>query len=449
MLDHAPVSGKRWIGYVPFAVLLCVFIALALFGGSSRPDTLALVVLRPILLSGLLCLAVLPQSMDVRPLRPLLILLGLFAAWIVFQLIPLPASLWQSLPGHQRFVMADTLIAATPWRPISMAPDVTFGALIDLLVPLILLIALGMSGTRGRRVAPEIVLAIAMLGVVFALIQSLTGIGPMYRVSYPTISGIFANRNHQALMLAIGIPFAALWIRQGGLLRIPTSVRAIVGGLCVLLFLGTILITGSRAGLVLGGLGVVAVPFILPTGWLRDRRVRRASIALAAVAVLLVTGIVYLGRAQSVDRLMMMQGMGGEGRIEFLPISWAILKDFFPFGTGISVFDPIYRVYEPDWALHTGYFNRAHNDWLDLVLGGGAVAGILVLALCGVLARAAIQGLSQRDQRNSTVAAATALLQIAIASGVDYPLRTPLLSGVFTLVCVLLIVPAAPSRPTP
>lgn len=448
MLDHAPMSGKRWIGHVPFATLLCVFSALALFGGSSRPDTLALIVLRPILLLSLLCLAILPQSMNARPLRPLLILLASFAAWIVFQLLPLPAVLWQFLPGHQRFVTADALIAAMPWRPISLVPDITFGALVDLLVPLVLLIALGMSGTRGRRVAPEIVLAIAMLGVVFALTQSLTGIGPMYRVSYPTISGIFANRNHQALMLAIGIPFAVLWVRQGGLLRVPTSVRAIVGGLCVLLFLGAILITGSRAGLGLGGLGLVAVPFILPTGWLRDRRVRWASATLVAVVALLVASIVYLGRAQSVDRLMTMQGISGEGRIEFLPISWAILWDFFPFGAGISVFDPIYRVYEPDWALHTGYFNRAHNDWLDLVLGGGVVAAMLVLALCAVLGRATLRGVTQRDHRNVTVAAATALLQIAIASFVDYPLRTPLLSGVFTLICVLLLIPAAPTRRT-
>lgn len=446
MLDHASAPGKRWIGHVPFVVLLCSFCGLAFLGGSSRPDTFALVALRPILLAALFCLAILPQTFDARTLRPLLILLGLFATWIVFQLVPLPSGLWSALPGHQRFVMADSLIEATPWRPISLVPDVTFGALVDLLVPLVLLIALGMSGPRGRRVAPEIIIAVAMLGVFFAVVQSLTGSGPMYRVSYPTISGIFANRNHQALMLAIGIPFAALWVRDGGLLRVPTNVRMMVGGLCILLFLGTILITGSRAGLVLGMLGLVAVPGILPTTWLRDRRIWSISVALVAM---LFAGIIYFGRAQSVDRLMTMQGTGGEGRIEFLPITWTILRDFFPFGAGISVFDPIYRVYEPDWALHTGYFNRAHNDWLDLVLGGGAVAAILALALCIVLARAVANGFKQREQRYSTIAAATALLQIAIASGVDYPLRTPLLSGVFTLICVLLFVPSGPRQRTP
>lgn len=448
MLDHAPAPSKKRTEHVPFIVLLCVLAALTFFGGSSRPDTLALIALRPILLSGFIVLAFLRQPMDVRDIRPLLILLGLFAAWIIVQLIPLPNMLWRALPGHQRFVMVDTLIGATPWRPISLVPDVTFGALIDLLVPLVVLVAMAMSGTRGKRAVPEIILLVALTGVLFALIQSLGNTGPLYRVSYPTISGIFANRNHQALMFAIGIPFAALWIRDGGIVRIPALVRLVIGGLTVLLLLGAILITGSRMGLALGGLGVVAIPFILPVEWLRDQRARWGLGMVVVLLVLAIASFTYLGRAQSIDRIIALRDMNSEGRIEFLPISWAILRDFFPFGTGISVFDSVFRSYEPDWALSPGYFNRAHNDWLDLAIGGGAISVILLLALCGVLVRAATRGLAQPDRRHWTIAALTSLLQIAIASAVDYPLRTPLLAGMCALICVLLLRPPHPSRRT-
>lgn len=427
---------------VPLGILLGIFALLALGGGASRSSALSLLYVRPALLLGLLVLLTLPHRMDMRGIRPFLILLGLFAGWMLIQLVPLPNGLWRALPGHDSWIAADMLTGGRPWRPIALDPDPTLNALIALLTPLAVLVALGMMSRDARSVAPAIIIAISTAAALVGLVQVATNSGPFYAVSFPSPSGLFANRNHQALLLAVGIPFAALWATRRDALQLPQAARAGAGALCILLLAGMIVVTGSRAGLLLGLVGILSLPLVIPSRYLRGRHARLAAMAVAAT-MLFVGVILYFGRAQAIDRLFAMQSLSAEARVEYLPVTWSILRDFFPFGTGVSVFDPIYRAYEPDAALHTTYFNRAHNDWLELVLGGGLVAGALLTALVAILLRAVARGVADPDARPWIAAGGAALLQIALASLVDYPLRTPLMAGIFTLVAVLVAAPPA------
>lgn len=431
---------------MPVAVLMGVIFVLAMCGGSSRPDVLGLVVLRPVLLIALLYYLYLPVTVTTRDVRSLMILLALFAGWILVQLLPIPNTLWRALPGHARFAGADSLIGATPWRPISLVPEVTLNALVSLLTPFVMVIGLETAGVRAKRAIPLVLMMLALVGALFVLAQVAMGSGPIYDVPHPTASGLFANRNHQALSLAIGIPYAALWASSKTDMIAPTA-RFGIASIAIVFIAGAIAVTGSRAGVALGAIGIVSLPFVVPARLWQVRTARIGAAVVCCVLLLFVGATIYFDRAQSVSRLFQMQDLSREGRIEFLPVTWSILRDFLPFGAGVSVFDPIYRTYEPDWALHLGYFNRAHNDWLDLVLGGGVVAGLLLLSLILLLGRAGWRGVRDRQHRNWTIAGVTALVQVGMASTVDYPLRTPLMAGVFALLCVAVLAP--PVEPVP
>src|SRR5690606_17001007 len=101
---------------------------------------------------------------------------------------------------------------------------------------------------------------------------------------------------------------------------------------------------------------------------------KSVSIGLVtASVVLLVAAIVAsatLGRAVSLERALSLD-FGQDLRREALPTVWAMTKLYFPIGSGVGTFDPVYRIHEPDSLLSISYFNHAHNDLLEVVLDGG------------------------------------------------------------------------------
>src|SRR5690606_19187537 len=79
-----------------------------------------------------------------------------------------------------------------------------------------------------------------------------------------------------------------------------------------------------------------------------------------------------------------------------------------------------YQIYEAPSNIHRAYVNHAHNDYLELILEGGAPA-VLLIATYFMLLAWQIPAL-----RNSPFqkAALVAVVFVLIHSLVDYPLRT-------------------------
>jgi O-antigen ligase len=149
---------------------------------------------------------------------------------------------------------------------------------------------------------------------------------------------------------------------------------------------------------------------------------------------------VFFGRAEAVNRLVGMYGAGDEARISKLPEVLQIARDFFPFGTGMGSFDPVFRGYETVQDLDLTYFNHAHNDLAELALTGGLPALLILIAFITWAMRSAAGALSMAHAEFQRLGAVIVAL-ILFASLVDYPLRTPLLSAIFTLAVVWLRAP--------
>jgi O-antigen ligase len=284
--------------------------------------------------------------------------------------------------------------------------------------------------------------------VIVALLQITSGDSSPFYTYHVTnrggAVGLFANRNHQALFLASAFPLLALWSTLPGddLQRI--RLRRLLCATAAAFLLPMLAVTGSRAGLILGllGLGFAWFQFRTgrsdPTALGRRRSARRwVWIPFAVAAAVAVGSAIMLSRAEAIDRLLA-TSFKDELRLQYLPLVLRITGDFFPFGTGFGSFDGIFRIYEPIDLLQAQYFNHAHNDLAELVMTGGLPALLVFIGFLAWLTRRGLAILRDNSRERRTQFARLGLGQVVlilVASLFDYPLRTPMIGVLFVLAC--------------
>jgi O-antigen ligase len=193
-------------------------------------------------------------------------------------------------------------------------------------------------------------------------------------------------------------------------------------------------------GLLLGAMGLVGAALIAPVQLpvIRGKNGPWIKVGVLIVPVVLLAAMVLFGRAVALDRLFASDLIGGEQRVIFAPITFAIALAFLPFGSGMGTFEAVFRIYEPDSILKPTVFNHAHNDLVELLLTGGVPAVALFGGLMIWLGMR-LPGLCRRPQsgrradRWSARAGAIVIAILLVASITDYPLRTPLLAAIFGL----------------
>lgn len=447
MVHHSPKVGVRgmhvasWRVSPSFAILIA-YILLCLFtGGSSRADASLLLVQRPATILCLAALLLVPIKRDVHDIRKPAIMLAAFAATIAIQLVPLPPKLWLVLPGHAHFAEAAFALGVEqPWRPISLTPDLTLNALLALLPAAAVLIAYAGMTPRERGNLVMVPIVIAALSAFWGLIQLAGGVGSFAYLYRPTSDelpvGLFANRNHQAVMLAIALPALAAWVRAAPEAR-ARPIRMAISGAVALVVLPVILATGSRAGMLFAVLGLIAAAFALKPSTKNAKWPAYAVVAVGVVLVGVVGASILAGRAVSIDRAIERTDPLAELRWSALPTVLRMTWDYMPFGIGFGAFDPIFRSYEPESLLKPTFYNRAHNDLLELILSGG-IATLVVMIMFGLwYARRTSNLLRHRGNGAIAMAGLGSLIiaALAAASIVDYPVRAPLVTILFAIAC--------------
>lgn len=421
--------------FIALMVLLCV---LWLAGGASRADAAGQAVVRTAAWMALLGLIVFGRRPDMTFARmPGLILLVVLAV-AALQLVPLPTSLWQALPG--RSIVAETIdMPPGLWRSWSLTPGATINALGALIIPVATLLLTAGLVKHERDWLPGIVLTLVAASMLVGLVQ-FTGAGidnPLINETFGVVSGTFANRNHFALFLALGCLLVPVWMFRDD--RRPRW-RGPVGFGLLLLFALMILASGSRAGMALGGLAVVLAGLLSRRGLQRQFRhaprwVLPAVIAggVALLAVFLVVSVAA-NRAVSVQRSLVID-VDQDMRSRALPTVLNMTRNVFPAGSGLGSFDPMFRVHEPDGLLKPTYFNHAHNDFIEIVLDAGLPGLLIVVAAliwwCWSSLRA-WRRIGHADALLPLLGSSMLLLIIA-ASIFDYPMRTPMIMAMTVL----------------
>lgn len=440
-------------------ILLIAFVMLLwVSGGASRAEAMGQVVVRAGAWIILVTSILLGPSMKVERIWPVAWLLAATIALPLIQLIPLPPSWWQALPGRDILLVPGE---ALTWRPWAMTPGATRNALSSLIVPAVTFVLLAQQNERARQWLPAILVAMIGSAMLLGLLQ-FSGSGfnsPFLNDTPGGISSIFANRNHFALFLAIGCLVAPVWAFAD---REALRWRGLLASSLVLLFVLTILATGSRSGMLLGALAL-AIVFAL-VGRMVKRRLRRAPRwmfpALIAGAALVIGSVVALSfaadRADAINRLISLDS-AEDMRSRARPTVLSMIALYMPLGSGFGGFDSVFRIHEPFSLLKLTYFNQAHNDFLGIALDGGVV-GMAVLA-AGVLWWLLATVRVWRSEPGEGVLlgrlGSAIILMVLVASVTDYPARTPTIMAILVIAAFWLAEAstplkhaALPARPT-
>ncbi|HKR24331.1 MAG TPA: O-antigen ligase family protein [Allosphingosinicella sp.] len=442
----APGRPLHWAEQLAFPVLLLLLGLCLLGGGASRADVTSLIYLRPAAILCVAALLLLPGRRDYAPVRVPLILLGALAALMVIQLIPLPPEIWTALPGRERYLEAYAAIGIPqPWRPISLTPDLTLNSLATLIFAAAGLIGFASISSEQRVLLLPVLIGVAFVSAMIGVAQVSSDAGSalfLYNVTHEGSSvGFFSNRNHQAALLAMSFPMLQVWTLLPHPDKAYRRTRRWIAIGVGLLLIPLLLITGSRAGVGLGVVGLLAMFFLAPRQgrgvphgkWRVGRTLLFVLGPIAAAGV-----VVLLGRAVAFERLASREYLAQEARFEAAPQVWQMVTDFFPVGTGFGAFDRVYRGYEADKALDFSYLNHAHNDLAELVIDGGLAALLLFVLFLLWWGRQALRAVRTRRLDPRVIYARLAVvltLILFLASLVDYPLRTPLMGLIFAIVC--------------
>lgn len=441
----------------PAAWALVALLALLwLAGGASRADALGQVVVRASAWLALLMMVLAAPRPNLSAIGPAAAFLVAILALPLLQLVPLPPGIWATLPGRQpveALSSVDAFAAASAWRPWTMVPGATWNAAGSLVVPAAILILVAGLTPDHRRWLPTLLLGLVTLSAFMGLLQfSGAKLNNMFINDTPgDVSGNFANRNHFALFLAMGCVLAPAWAFLDG--RRPQW-RGPVAVALVLLFVMTILATGSRAGIMLGVLAL-AMGLLLVQHALR-RELRRyprwvMPVLLTAIVATIAGGVVLsivADRATAIDRAFAIEG-STDMRARALPVLWSMIRAYFPAGGGFGGFDPLFRIHETPDLLKPTYFNHAHNDFLEIVLDGGIAGLALLIVAAGWWAVASI-GLWRRGGDGIEGRLGSAMLLLAfVASAFDYPVRTPMMMATVAIAAAWLAMASRASRTSP
>jgi O-antigen ligase len=443
------LSDKFWSPVVAAWLLLMLVI-----GGVSNPSP-KMIVVHTILALMMLAAATwrLRHGFPSR-LGAAGVLLALLAfALVGLQLIPLPPSVWQHLPGRDIVVETARLAGASVdgWRPLSLAPDNTKLAFLGALPAFATFLAVM---TFDRRDTPLLGLSLVIAAVVGVLLGLLQRNAPVdswlhfygYRAGLTRVSGTFGNPNYFAAQLFTSIPFLAA-------LAMTMQDKLNMRGWLVFLFVA------AYAGIILAGLAVVG---------------SRGGVVFAMISVLLSVALVYRTRAAGQKRkrsvlpfvvigsLLIFGQLGMAGilqlastdpladyRTTIYRVSLETMRSVFPWGGGFGSFVPLYQMFESPGTMISNYVNHAHNDWLEIVIEGGLPAAVL-LGVFLLLVLASLVSVLQMAMDNSSNgyyrAAAVALLLLLMHAIIDFGLRTPALGAIAAACFGLLLTARRRSR---
>jgi O-antigen ligase len=363
-------------------------------------------------------------------------------------LVPLPPALWMALPGRSVIVeLQNAAGIAAPWRPLTIAPAEAWNAAFSLLVPVTALV-LGSQLSRDQlaRLLP-VLLFLGALTAMVGLLQLLAGgRGALYLYTHTNPGspvGLFANANHQAVYLAMLLPMLAIWGGSSTGRRQAPSFRPWLALLAGAFIIPLVIVVGSRAGIIAMAIALAATPMLLRHKLDQQAKAqarRRWQIAgiVSIIGALSALALLFSG---STALQAFAATNAGEDRTAFWPTIASAAMDHFPLGSGAGSFVEMYKVYEPTSMLRPTYLNHAHNDWLEIfaTLGLPGIA-LLAVALWWV-ARRSLRAVTAAEPSSRVQRARLGSVMIAIfalASIVDYPLRTPALMAVLVIAALWL-----------
>jgi O-antigen ligase len=287
---------------------------------------------------------------------------------------------------------------------------------------------------RDEAARQKFALALIIFGALyafFALAQELTSNGKFFWVYTPrfngSIYGSYVNHDHYAGLMEMLVPFP-LVVCMGHLLR--GGKRALVA-FCAVLMASTIFLSGSRGGM----LSLVLEIVVFATLTLVQRRNPRVALGVAAVCVLVLVFLVFLGKVQVLGRL---GNLGPDMRLKITKDCLRMFSHRPVLGWGLGTFPTVYPGYR---SFYTNLFvNEAHNDYAQLLVETGLLGFGLMLWFLIRLYKYGLPTSRRWEFKWDGAVSLAALLGctgLLLHSFVDFNLQIPANAAMFYVLCGL------------
>lgn len=371
---------------------------------------------------------------------------------IAFYLVDVPQGVQQDITGvelRQKIDRASEL--GSVWRPLTASPNKTWASMFSLATPLAVVLLAVQLTRRDIYRSVIVVVVISSLSGFLGVLQAAGGADSalyFYGITNQgSPVGLFANRNHAALLLACLVPMLAFYASSAGSGDSDQTRRKFIAFSISITVVPLILITGSRFGVLLLVVGMIGAALLYRTRDIKNQTRKEwyssQKGAFLAVIMLVSVGILtyFFARAEALDRLFF-ETQNSASRQDFWAISSNLFWQYLPFGSGAGSYADMYLIIEPERLLGERYLNRAHNDWIETAVTFGALGAVgLLLAVVFFAIRNWTVWWKMDGGRRSVAMSRLGgiiILLIALASLADYPLRTPAMMSLFALSSVWL-----------
>jgi O-antigen ligase len=384
----------------------------------------------------------------------------LFLAMVFLQTAPLPGAL-VSLVSQWVFSLHQAAAAhvggPSHLVPLSLAPHATLREALKLAaVATFFLLCYNTYQTRSQVI--RAVWTMAVMGALislFGIVQRVTWTGRLYWIGPEaggsTFSlGPFVNRAHFAGLVIIVLPMAVALLLVGrrdhvfrtaprrwmdrlrrSAARTPGPTRLVP--FLIMLMGGTVLVSGSRGGLVALTVSLLIMAALAGGAW----PARRVALMLGLIALTgaWIGGDVLYG---TVNRLLEEMGRpeGPAGRLRLWADALRLFRDAPIVGTGYASFDVAF----PEWRTVPAAltFTHAESDWIELLTDTGLMGIGLALAVTGCMGFALLRRARvtpNSSARMLAVGAAGALISVVVHGLGNFTL--PVMSNLLYLAVAL------------
>ncbi len=247
------------------------------------------------------------------------------------------------------------------------------------LVTAILLMFVAMQVVREQERALQfgwVMVAFAGLLALFSEVQYISGTTNVYwsfSSRYPTwIFGPYFDHNHFAGLMEMLLPIALVWSTA----RWVSFDKKLLAAVAVLLVVTSVLLSGSRAGL------LIVLAQLVAFGLLYSRhRSWHHMFAASLAALVVIAGVgAYLGSHSTWVRAGTLlaptgQDMDLKGRMRVVPESWPAIKMKPVLGWGLGTFPIVFPQFQS--AQTDVFMNEAHDEYVQIAVEAG-MAGLAV-----------------------------------------------------------------------
>jgi len=396
---------------------------------------------------------------------PGLIWLLLLCLYILFQAVKLPEDVIAILSPNAWQIYKKTIWSVSPdkWMPLSVNRKATIVEFFRISSSVGLYCLTIQILSNKKRISRTLLIVCSTIAIIsfIAIIQKFTSPGLVYwirKMGGDNPVGPWVNRNHYAGFMAMALPLIlALFLNYKPKIRYKTSWRKrlhlilalpesnvhLLLALASILVAVSIFLSLSRGGIICMSLGLAV--FIFFTA---QKKYSSKNIVLLSLIVLtIIVGVSWFGWQPIIERFE--NTIDAEGQIiDIRPVIWKdtsnIIKAFPVTGAGLGSFIDIYRAYRT--VSGRSVISHAHNDYLELMTDGGAIASILALFFFISLFRFGFKSIRKRRDRYFILlfyGTFSGVLSLLLHSLVDFNLHIGANCYYFFFYCGLMVSAAA------